>query len=116
MTNLPFDFDTPASYMSIEDFVVPPHLEARARAALAELEDIKHEFDSYVAEHEFAVSQREDKFDDAMSHFQESKDDWVRTVDEHGNVEWVYIADLEIDVPSWLADLEAKDTLDWGEV
>ncbi|MFW3388167.1 UNVERIFIED_CONTAM: hypothetical protein RF648_19450 [Kocuria sp. CPCC 205274] len=92
MTNYIFDHDH-EQYMSLapqEDFI-PESLRQRALAALKELEEVKKEFERIGTLYDAMVLEREEHFSDAMSHFQETKDDWVRVEDEHGNVHWVDI-------------------------
>lgn len=96
-----FVFETDhAQYMSLG--FIPLSLELRAKAALKELSDIHREFELYSRQYEEAEKEREDKFDDAMSHFQDTKDDWVRVVDEEGNIHWVDMKhQIEKPLPFW---------------
>ena len=91
MTNS-FEFETDfifetdhKQYMSLAaspETFIPPSLELRARAALRELADIKREFELHSQRYEQEVKDREEKFEDAMSHFQDTKDKWERVVDD----------------------------------
>lgn len=87
-----YEFDKPSEYMSVGDFTIPVDLELRAKAALAELEAVHQDFKRLQDEHEAKVREREDKFDEAMSHFQDTKDTWARVEDEYGNVHWVDVS------------------------
>lgn len=98
-----FIFETDhKQYMSLAaspETFIPPSLELRARAALKELADIKREFELHSQRYEQEVKDREEKFEDAMSHFQDTKDKWERVVDEHGNVHWIDVSYLSANKP-----------------
>lgn len=89
--NIEFTFENDhEQYMSLsQEKAIPLSLELRAKAALAELSDIQREFELHRKAWEEANKEREDKFDDAMSHFQDTKCDWVRHEDSEGNVHWI---------------------------
>lgn len=117
-----FVFETDHSqYMSLTspETFIPLSLELRARAALKELADIKREYSRVASElkdieavfelhyqrYENELKEREEKFDDAMSHFLNTKDDWVRQEDSEGNVQWVDTSYMRVDptkpLPFW---------------
>ena len=103
-----FVFETDHSqYMSLAspETFIPLSLELRARAALRELADIKCEFELHYQRYENELKEREEKFDDAMSHFLNTKDDWVRQEDSEGNVQWVDTSYMRVDptkpLPFW---------------
>lgn len=78
-------------YMSLGDIksFIPASLEERAKAALKELQEIHDEFQRIISEYEVANAIREEQFEEAFTHFQESKDHWERIEDEHGNIHWI---------------------------
>lgn len=91
---------------------IPFSLELRAKAALAELADIHREFELYMSQYDEEEKKREDAFDDAMSHFQDTKDKWVRHEDPEGNIHWVdvsYLGEPEKPLPFW----PFGDTSEW---
>ena len=91
--SIPFVFETDHSqYMSLgrdQHEFIPDSLKERALAALQELRDIQREFERHTYEWDEQNKEREEKFEDAMSHFQDTKDRWERVVDEHGNIHWI---------------------------
>lgn len=118
MTNMPFDFNAPSEYMSVEEPQIPEHLEQKAKIALALLEEVQREFNHFMYSHEMEVTQREEEFEDAMSHFKDTENEWVRVENEDG-VSWIHVSNFEIEIPEWMKDLEEqdeKDLLEWGSV
>lgn len=87
---VPFQFDEGVyTQLPNEEKMIPHELVLRAKAAVAEFKSIKDEYALHQRNWYEMKEKREQAFNDAMSHYQETKDEFRRVALPNGQVIWL---------------------------